>query len=101
MLHLKSKKHSQELSDKDFDDYLNALLLCGECQVPSHRMALFIFLSSLALFLSLMSSSSGAGAKIQGAITLVHSIREHPEDPTLIGDGCQRPRTTTDNQNQG
>ena len=38
-------------------------------------MALFIFLSILALFLSLMSSSSGAGAKIQGAITLVHSIR--------------------------
>ena len=39
-------------------------------------MDLFIFLSSFFCFLSLISSSSGAGWKIQGAITLVQSIRK-------------------------
>ena len=41
-----------------------------------HRIDLFIFLSSFFCFLSLISSSSGAGWKIQGAITLVQSIRK-------------------------
>ena len=46
-------------------------MICDE----SHRWALFIFLSNFILFLSLISSSSGAGWKIQGAITLVQSIK--------------------------
>ena len=41
----------------------------------SHRIARFIFRSIFIFFLSLMSSSSGAGWNIQGAITLVHNIR--------------------------
>ena len=38
-------------------------------------MDLFIFLSNFFCFLSLNSSLSWAGAKIQGAMMLVHSMR--------------------------